>query len=157
MYSQIDLREPGLSWELLSGAAWQCPWLGPVLDHLADPLLLDQTRSLLKPEVSGAKFWLWGVVEHAGGPLGVGPLGEGYKHDILRPHGHTTPSTLPTQVQVHTLVPRHPPTPARESPLCGAGPSVPTQHTRSHLGQALAAELSPRPSFRGRAGCSVPA
>lgn len=41
--------------------------------------------------------------------------------------------------------------------LCGTGPSAPTQHTRSHLGQALAAEPSPRPSFRGGAGCSVPA
>lgn len=72
VYSQIDLREPGHSWELLSGAAWQCPWLGPVLDHLADPLLLDQTRSLLKPEVSGAKFGFGGLLSRLEGLWGWG-------------------------------------------------------------------------------------
>lgn len=52
--SYINPRRPGPRWEPLSGAAWRIllGWSCP-----------DLTGALLKPEVSGAKSGLWGVIE----------------------------------------------------------------------------------------------
>lgn len=49
----------------------KCPWASPA-HNTNRPLLLDLTRALLKPEVSGTESRPEGVVRQAGGPLGVG-------------------------------------------------------------------------------------